>query len=304
MDSLPALEPGDTVATFTERAGCAFRVTDLGRISTPSMVRTAVARGHLTTVLPGFVAHSAHAASFQVRVHAATRWADGPAIGQAALFAWGLLREPPRTIDVAVSHDRRPRSRPGYRVSRTRRLPAEKTVWGLRVVTPAEAVVTGWGDVPQDMRAEVLYRAVRERRVTARQLERALASTSRVPQRRQLERRIAAAAAGAASFLEEVSLWRVFTGERFVGFLRQYEVVVEGERFVLDMYHHETRICVELDGTRFHAGSAEWQRAIHRDAMLASVGIQTIRLSYADITDRPEWCRRVVLQTMEARQRR
>jgi len=172
---------------------------------------------------------------------------------------------------------------------------------GTRVVSVAEAIVAGLHAVAASNRAEVLYRAVRDRLVNVQQLEAALVAAPRVRNRRALKRRVDAALAGARSFLEETGLQKVFTGKRFEGFTRQHEVMVEGELFVLDMYHHQTRTCVELDGAAHHAGTEQWQRALRRDAILASVGIQTVRFSYADITERPAWCRQQLSEVLERR---
>jgi very-short-patch-repair endonuclease len=172
---------------------------------------------------------------------------------------------------------------------------------GLRVVTPAEAVVGGFGRVEPRMRSDVVFAAIRDRLTTAQQLRTVLAASPRVPSRPALERRIAAAEAGAHSHLEEVALKRVFNTSDFDHFARQHEVVIEGNSFVLDMFCSRTRLAIEADGARFHSSVAAWQRAITRDAWLASVGILTLRFSFQDLNVRSGWCRERVRRTMLAR---
>ncbi|WP_430867275.1 endonuclease domain-containing protein [Demequina aurantiaca] len=113
----------------------------------------------------------------------------------------------------------------------------------------------------------------------------------RVKGRRALLRTVAQCAAGAESYLEWHAAEKVFVGKPFDRFIKQYRVVVHGRNYRLDMYDQVTRVAVEVDGAKFHAGTDLWQRDLRRDADLASVGIQTVRFSYRDLHERPQWCR-------------
>jgi len=163
-------------------------------------------------------------------------------------------------------------------------------------------VVLSYGQVPKHRRAEVVYGAVRRKLVGTSQLTAVLAAFPRVKARRALERSVAAAAAGAQSFLEEHALYAVFNTGEFSRFVRQHEVVIEGNQFFLDMYDAITRTAVELDGKNGHTDEGR-QKDIARDCWVATVGILTLRFSYWDLLNRPEWCRRMVREAVRARTR-
>jgi very-short-patch-repair endonuclease len=180
--------------------------------------------------------------------------------------------------------------------------PPRETTWrGIRIVTPAEAIVAGFGRVEPRLRSEIVYGAVRDRLTTPRQLHNVLAVVPRVPARAALGSRIRAASVGAHSHLEEVALRHVFNTQEFDDFTRQHEIVIEGNAFFLDLFSRSMRLAIEADGARFHSSVDAWQRAINRDAWLASIGILTMRFSYHDLTARAEWCRERVRGAMRAR---
>lgn len=289
---------------YAERMAIALGLRDLGTHYSAGQIRHALESGHLTRVTPGVVASPVHASAFSVRSQALVMWADAPLSEVAALFAWGLVDAPPKVLTASTSRRRNPRPREGLRVRRVVRPPAETTRRGLRIVTPAEAVVAGFGHVAPDARSEVVYRAVRERLTTPKQLRAVVDASPRVRAREALLRRIAAAEAGAHSHLEELALRSVFSGEEFAEFERQHDLVIEGNLFTLDMFSRLARLAVELDGARYHATLDAWQDDINRDAWLSSIGIQTVRFSYQDLQLRPEWCKRMVRKTLRARGKR
>ena len=122
----------------------------------------------------------------------------------------------------------------------------------------------------------------------------------RVKGRRNLERSVRAAAAGAQSYLEEKALYEVFNTAEFSRFVRQHEAVIEGNQFFLDMFDPLTKLALELDGRNGHLDEFR-QRNIARDCWVATIGIQTLRFSYWDLVERPAWCRQVVRETMRVR---
>jgi very-short-patch-repair endonuclease len=293
--------PGERVGEYMQRIAIALPTRELEELYSVGAVHRAVRAGVLARVAPGWAASAIHARAFTVRAQAITGWADAPLSENSALFAWGLIPEPPGVLTVTTANTRNPRAREGLKVRRVLREPAETTWQGVRMVTPAEAIVAGFGRVERQWQSEVVFRAIRDRLTTPRQVSAVLAKSPRVPSRSALERRLAAAEAGAHSHLEEVALRDVFNSAEFAHFSRQHEVVIEGNAFFLDMYCRMTRIAIEADGTRFHAGAVSWQRAINRDAWLASIGVLTLRFSYADLNTRAEWCRERVREAMRSR---
>jgi very-short-patch-repair endonuclease len=265
-------------------------------------VNRALASGDLVRMLPGVYCASAHAAAFHTRAQAASLWADAPVSGAAALYLWGLLDEPPAVVDVVVMHGRHPRPQEGVRIRQSTVGVPQTTRQGVRVVSPAAAVVLGYGAIPKSHRSEVFYAAIRRRIASPAQLEAVLDLVPRVKARRSLERSVRAAAAGAQSYLEEKALYEVFNTAEFAGFVRQHQVVIEGNQFFLDMFHPATKLALELDGRNGHLDEFR-RKNITRDCWVATVGIQTLRFSYWDLVERPEWCRQVVRETMRVRVR-
>lgn len=266
----------------------------------PSALKRAVARGDLVRVLPDVYAPAGHELAFDVRAKAASLWAGAPLTGKAALFLWGLIEEVPETIEVLLPPQTKPRRQEGVRVRRVKVAVPHTIRNGIPVVTPAAAVVLGYGLLPKHLRSGVLYGAIGRRLAGVRQFEALLAVLPKVKGRRSLERSVRAAASGARSYLEEKALYRVFNTAEFARFVRQHEVVIEGNQYFLDMFDPATKTALELDGRLGHLDEHR-QRNIERDCWVATVGIHTLRFSYRDLVERPEWCRHVVREVLKAR---
>lgn len=297
---------GATIRDVTVERAHAFTRAELIALSSKGAVQRAVASGTLRRVLPGIYAAAEHADSFQTRADAALLWAGpGAAIsGESALFVWGLVEKPPSAVEISVPQSRHPRPPDWLRVRRVTVACMTTRVGRLAVVTPAEAIVQGYGSVEASARAEVVFGAVRAGLAGPAQISHVLERTPRVKRRRSLEHRVASAARGAHSFLEERGLVAVFTTAEFANVVRQHEVVVEGSQYFLDMFDAASRTAIELDGASFHSGVDARLRDIRRDAHLATIGILTLRFGYADLIERPDWCRRIASETFEARARR
>jgi hypothetical protein len=289
-----------SIADFIRDCAGAISGADLRARFGASALKRAVARRDLVRVLPDVYAPALHALAFEVRAQAASLWADAPVSGRAALFLWGLIDEQPAAIEVLVAHSRKPRSVVGVTVRRSIAEVPQSVRRGVPVVSPAAAVVLGYGELPKGMRSEVLYGAVRRRLAGTAQLEAVLGALPRVKARKSLERSVRAAAAGAQSYLEERALYRVFNTDEFTRFVRQHELVIEGNQFFLDMFDPATRTALELDGRNGHLNEFR-QRNITRDCWVATVGIQTLRLCYKDLIDRPDWCRHIVREVLRVR---
>ena len=271
------------------------------RWSRPAL-RAAVRSGAITRVLPGLYAATEHAVSTLTRSHAATAWVGSGSvvIGAAAASAWGLC-EPPRIITVTAPLTMSRHTPQWLKLKRLTELPSSALWHGCPVATPAWAIVTSYGHLRRDQADELVYRAVRRGLVTPPELSELITSLRAVKHRRSLEATIAATAAGSESFLETVGLTTVFTSKDFGGFIRQHQLVTRSVKFRLDMYEPLTRTAVELDGDEHHDGTENRLRDVRRDAILASVGILTLRLTYRDLTTRAPWCRDVVRDTLAMR---
>jgi len=167
---------------------------------------------------------------------------------------------------------------------------------------PGFALAVGHGLVPPGERAELVFGAFREGLVTTDDVAAALDRLPRVVGRRILARRALAASQGVHSFLEEAAWGTVLNDAWGRSMLRQHRLAVAGRAFRVDAFHPASRTAIEFDGARWHSGDAR-EHDIVRDALLATTGVQVLRLRYADVMHRPEWCREVVGMTIAARLR-
>jgi very-short-patch-repair endonuclease len=55
----------------------------------------------------------------------------------------------------------------------------------------------------------------------------------------------------------------------------------------LDVYDEETRTNFELDGAKYHAGPADRERDLRRDAALAALGITVVRFTHDRLVHAP-----------------
>lgn len=265
-------------------------------------LRVATRAGDVTRMLPGIYAASLHARSLHTRAHAVALWGGGAIIGLAACHLFDLA-DPPRAVRVASERGRYAPATPWLRVNRIEaRIPTVTRPGDVPVAVarPAFAVVTGYGELGPDTGADLVYRAVQRGKVDAATLTQALDTLPRVRGRERLTALVRAVGAGAESHLETRGLRTVFSTQAFAGLIRQHEVVVEGRLFRLDTYDRASRTAIELDGGT-HADPRQRERDIERDAILATQGILTVRLSWAQVTREPEWCRRIILETLRSR---
>lgn len=283
----------------------AFTFAELVALSTRDRARRAIARQEIVRLLPDCYVAAQHAHSFLARAHAALTWAGDSAVlaGTSALHAFDFVPAP-RCITLTVTRASRPRPPDWIVVARISYPVSTTIVDRMPTATVGFALAQGFADLDPRTRTDVAYRVLRSTPHAAGNLHTALEAMPRVRERRRLARIAAAAAAGAESWLEEQSLTTVFSTAEFASLLRQHTLVCAGRTVRLDLYDPATRTAIELDGAQWHAGEDQRQRDIARDAALAGAGIQTIRFSYRDIVERPEWVRGVVRHALAARARR
>ncbi len=267
-------------------------------------LRSAIRGGAVTAILPGVFTATLYRDSVITRAHAAAAWCGPEAVvtGAVALHAWGLLDEPPAIVRVRVPFGRKREAPSWLKISRTS-TPAPSGQWfDCPVELPAWAIVRGFGDLPLDVARDIVYRAVREGEVTVDQVHGVLAQLPRVRGRRALVSVLNACAAGCESHLETIGLRTVVNTSEFSHFLRQQRVRIGGRQYRLDMFDPRTLTAIELDGEVVHGRSVRRQKDVTRDAVLASVGILTLRFTYQDIVNRPEWVRATVRAVIAQRE--
>jgi very-short-patch-repair endonuclease len=78
---------------------------------------------------------------------------------------------------------------------------------------------------------------------------------------------------------------------------------VGGQTLFLDAAYEDVMLAVEMDGAARHGSRQQRERDISRDALLATVGWQTLRFGFRRMTTAPEACRRELGAAYDARRR-
>jgi very-short-patch-repair endonuclease len=266
-----------------------------------------VAGGKLVRLQPGVYATSAAALKWRVRVEAAVRSCHGVASHATALTLWDLLPPAAGPVHVTVEPARSNRGSSGVVLHRARDLAdAVRRVDGLAVTSVERTLVDTWGRPGQLGRPRVraaVVTAVRRGMCNPRQLADELARRPQLPARAELANLIRLLAEGCRSELEIWGCLHVLRGPGMPSFVQQRRIVVRGETFFLDAACEEVMMAVEMDGAAWHGSREQRERDIRRDALVATVGWQTLRFGYTRMTDAPEDCRRDILAVHAARLR-
>lgn len=256
-------------------------------------------------MLPGAYVGARHARDLAARCDAVLLWSrDRAAIAStSAAFLHGLRIREPNNVTITVDRATHLRPPPWVRVLRWTALPEVSEVHGLRCVSVADAVLQSWAALPKDEGTSLILDAVRSGRTSGPALRLRAGALPRIPGRRALDRLLDDLAGGPESFLEHLATTRVFNTREFSGFATQVDVGVGARRYRLDLFHAGARVALELDGRLFHGDDASRRRDLARDADLSTLGITTIRLTFEDVTGRPDWCRDRVRRAVAARLR-
>jgi very-short-patch-repair endonuclease/predicted transcriptional regulator of viral defense system len=265
-----------------------------------------VLSGRLRRLQPGIYGLPAAAEDWRCRLEAAVHATGGVVSHRSALALWNLA-PPGGPVHLTVEHTRSGRGSAGVALHRTRAL--EETVRrvdGLPVSCVERAVVDAWG-VPAGLsRAEVraaAIGAVRRRMCMPRQLYSEVERRPCLRGRSALVQLVGLLADGCESELEIWGCLNVLRGPGMPAFTLQHRVEVAGQRFVLDAACEEVRLAVEMDGAAWHGSREQRERDIRRDALLATIGWQTLRFSYRRATSVPDACRRDIRAAYESRRR-
>lgn len=305
--------------TDSERMGKTSRLPDLlaalnhdGAVATRSQIvhqygsnafRTGRARGHIVNVLPGIYAHSHHAKTVQTRVVATGRWLrENEAVsGLSACYLHGLVPRKLAEIAVVLPSSHSPRT-PAW--MSTRRLAAPIPIINVRgtpVAPLPHSLIHAWWDAGPREVTGLIIDAIRENLTSGSEILEALALFPRVKRRKKLLRLLEQLRDGIDSYLEHLADTTVLNTPDLRRLARQVRFVVAGKVYRVDAFDEETRTATEFDSRKYHNDDAARRRDIERDAALATIGIQTLRFTFEDVQDRPEWCRSVIQSTIAAR---
>jgi very-short-patch-repair endonuclease len=264
------------------------------------------AAGALVRLQPGVYATSAAAAHWRTRVEAAVLSRGGVAAHRTALALWGLV-PPGGPVHVAVGPTRSNRRSAGVVLHRAEGLQdAIRRVDGMPVTCVERALVDTWGR-PEGLtlpavRAAAIT-AVRRRMCRPRDLATELDRRPQLRARASLAELVRLLAEGCQSELEIWGCLNVLRAPGMPPFTLQHRVVVTGRTFFLDAACEEAKLAVEMDGAAWHGSREQRERDIRRDALLATVGWQTLRFSFARLTGAADACRHDIRAVHAARLR-
>ncbi len=295
----------ESLAQWANGTWHAYTHQEIEALFSRRQLLNALAAGQIVRLAPNAYAGAPHSHSIHTKADAALLWAgEGVALGGlAALFLYGIVSDPPNVVELVAPAHRRLASQPSWVSVRRTSAPIQHVQVGRwTAVGPGFALCQSFGHLARSEREGVVLGALAHKMVTVGEIRRALRALPRVRGRRALTSVVDKFAEGHESFLEWWSSENVFTGSEFKRFIRQHLLVVEGAKYRVDMYDERTRTVVETDGAAFHSSPADWQRDLRRDADIASLGIQTVRFSYHDLRDRPDWCCERLLAILAARE--
>lgn len=281
----------------------AWNKESLERRWSSAALRSAVRARQVVAIIPGLYVGAEHQESLYSRASAATLWMGGSSalVGAGAAAAWGVLDIEPAVLTVSGAYGAKP-TRTTWLSVRRLPMPVPQDLWSrCPVATPAFTVITCFEELGAKLATASVYRAIQQGLASVDEIAAASEQIPRLRGRRELDRTLAAAASGCESHLEAMGLWHVFRGPGFEGLIRQHRIIALGRPYRLDTFDPATRTDFELDGSRYHGGADHIERDRRRDASLAALGVLTVRFSFRDITERPDWCRKVALMTLASR---
>lgn len=270
----------------------------------PKTVGRWTAAGTLVRLQPGVYATSTAAAQWRIRVQAAVRSRGGAASHRTALALWGLVR-PGGPIHLTVEPGRSNRRSSGLVLHRSQDLrDAVRRVEGVPLTSVERTLVDTWGRPGDIARAAVraaAITAVRRRMCRPQDLALEIARRPQLPARTALADLVRLLDDGCQSELEIWGCLNVLQAPGMPHFTLQHRIRVAGQTFVLDAACEEVRLAVEMDGAAWHGSREQRERDIRRDALLATVGWQTLRFSFARLTGSADTCRRDIRAVHAAR---
>lgn len=273
---------------------------------TSHAVRTALQNRQLVRIARNLYAPAAASEQFWARASAAVQATErrGVVSGTAGLFLHSALAQAPEQILVVLSrHHHVTRKPDGVTYYRASASPELALVDGVPVADPEWCLLHAMREVHKKKRQDVAIMALASGVVDPLAAAELAAKFRQTPGRAALLATISAFQDGARSPLELRAMTEVFTGTAFEHFEWQHRVSVAGRTYYLDVFDADARLAIEFDGKEFHVSAVRWRADRERDAFLASIGIQTLRLTWWDITERPQWCREIVQQAIASRAR-
>lgn len=271
------------------------RRADLESRWTQWSVREAIAHGVAVRMLPGIVAAAECARDARVRGLALNLWhPDLLVTGRLALHLFRPTLEVPGTALAVVPSGIRLAASDWVTVLQRGPVMERRRANGVWCVSPARALIDAWHGAPRSDAEESVYQALWVGVCTAPEALRELEAMPRVGRRRQLTNLLLKFTQGATSPLEVYAREKVFVGAEWTELEWQATLETEGSRRRPDALHRKARVVIEFDGVRWHGSPESRERDRLRDVELSALGYMTLRFTFADLRNRPDWCRQMV----------
>ncbi len=278
-------------------------------LSTSALHRRAVA-GHLVRCHPGVFRAAGAPVTWRAELLAAVLWAGDGAVAShgSAAALWGLDGCEPGRVELTVPAARAPRSRPGVRVHRARRLDRRHrgVIDGIPVTGIVLTLVQLASSLQPDLLAATLDSALVQGLTRA---DRVLDGLDLLGRRGRRGAPVLVALLG-----ERIDGQRPPTN-RFERRLesqllraglpvpaRQFEIVIDGH-FVArpDLAYPDLLVAIEADSYRWHSGRSAWEHDLDRRTELAAAGWLVLHFSWRDLVERPQFVVTQVERTIQIR---
>jgi very-short-patch-repair endonuclease len=267
---------------------------------------TAARRGELRRLFPGVWAHRAVEPSERQLLRAVLAASGGVASHRSAGHLHGLLLRAPGQPEVSVDPNRnfRPEGVVVYRHDRLEAIDIE-ILGGQRITTPVRTIIDLGTRVTFATLKRAVERGLRNGQFNHDDLEQG---------RRRLARRGRNGVGPVGLILEmarpdlvataselELRLWEVIDRHDLPTPLRQFEVLVGGERFFLDVAYPRQRIAIEGDGFGVHTERAAFEKDRARQNALVLDGWLILRFTWQQLLHQPEWVASTIRRALSAR---
>ncbi|MDK7734500.1 type IV toxin-antitoxin system AbiEi family antitoxin domain-containing protein [Propionimicrobium lymphophilum] len=270
--------PDDLLTLATEQARVVSRPQALNFGVPPSTIRRKISQESWTRLLPGTYLLGTDPSWRSWAWAGLLKGGDESFVGgMAAAHAWGLVDEPPGTVDILVPYSKRARN-DGCVVFRKRKnLPNPYS--GFRLQPLPETILDLCAVQPQKAAYWVSQGRHVNKHLSLESIRKALSERSRFPHREELENVISDNESGVESKLEKIYLERVEKAHNLPTASRQ-------ARGLYRLDNDYGPLIVELDGRAGHQGPGTF-RDMQRDNYHQLLNKVTLRYGWDDCNWRP-----------------
>lgn len=246
-------------------------------------------KGELWSPLPGIFAQGKETESWEVRLEAVKLWAPGLAIcgAAAAKLTWwpGIA---PKVIELWGGQRRSPA--PWLSISRST-VPSDYLLWAgdTKIAAPALSVV----QLAATIGGQVIDEALRNRAATLEDMHAALDAVPMRDGNRQVRRLLHQSREQPWSALER-DAHLMLDAAGIKGWKGNHELVIDGQRFFVDIALPDAMIAIELDGYRYHSDRETFRADRVKQNLLALRGWTVLRYTWETIDDLVPQLRRLL----------